>query len=178
VLRRCWQRQPARRSNSQAPSTKEAPSTKLKSRPARPLPRDLTWLVLQIWNFSGVWCLVLGVSLGGGSKSATSPPPPPPCPSPRAHRTHPAERVRWPHAKHVPRRTGEGEGLFVLNRACPRGVFREIFVGNFVENDPKSTKFTTKFATKFWKNGFLGQALNTLLSGICFCPNPEHMPGR
>ena len=41
--------------------------------------------------------------------------------------------------------------------ACPRSVFREIFVGNLVENGRKPTKFATKFATKFWKNRFLGK---------------------
>jgi len=48
--------------NSQSPSSKETPSSKLKNRSARRLPRHLILkFVFEIWNFSGAWGLVLGV---------------------------------------------------------------------------------------------------------------------
>ena len=54
----------ARSSKFQTPSSKESPSSKLKNRPARGLPRYLFFgLVIEIWNFFGAWDLVLGVSL-------------------------------------------------------------------------------------------------------------------
>jgi hypothetical protein len=61
-------RSQAKSSKFQTPSFKEAPSSKLKNRPARRLPRHLIWgLVFEMWSFSGAWGLVLGVSLSGGS---------------------------------------------------------------------------------------------------------------
>src|SRR5438128_9643268 len=54
----------AKSSKFQTPSSNETPSSKLKNRPARRSPRHLIWgLVFEIWNFSGAWGLLLGVSL-------------------------------------------------------------------------------------------------------------------
>src|SRR5439155_22205245 len=48
----------------------QAKSSKLKNRCTRRLPLHLFLrLVFEIWNFSGAWGLVLGVSLSGGSNS-------------------------------------------------------------------------------------------------------------
>jgi hypothetical protein len=62
-------------SKFQTPSSKEAPSSKLKNRPARRLPRDLFlgFGVLRIGTSLelGVWCLVF--SLGSGSKTEMRP---------------------------------------------------------------------------------------------------------
>src|SRR5437667_636182 len=61
-------------SKFQTPSSKEAPSSKLKNRAARRLPRHLFWgLEIEIWTFSGAWGLVLGVSLSGRSKTEMRP---------------------------------------------------------------------------------------------------------
>src|SRR5207245_1037188 len=49
------------------PNSKEAPSSKLKNRPAFGPDICFSGLVFGIWNFSGAWGLVLGVSLRGGS---------------------------------------------------------------------------------------------------------------
>src|SRR5437667_4731664 len=52
----------ATNSKFQPPSSREAPSSKLKNRPERP--GICLWgLVFEIWNFSRAWGLVLGVSL-------------------------------------------------------------------------------------------------------------------
>src|SRR5206468_4166177 len=58
----------AKSSKFQTPSSKEAPSSKLKSAPFAPASVLGVWC-FEIWNFSGAWGLVLGVSLGGGSKT-------------------------------------------------------------------------------------------------------------
>src|SRR6266446_7359021 len=64
----------AKSSKFQTPSSKEAPSSKLKNRPARRLPRHLIWgLVFEIWSFTGAWGLVPGVSLRDGSKTKMCP---------------------------------------------------------------------------------------------------------
>ena|SRR5580765_5128271 len=56
-------------SKFQAPSSKEAPNSKLKTDLRAVCPGVCIWgLVFEIWNFSGVWSLEFGVSLSGGSK--------------------------------------------------------------------------------------------------------------
>jgi len=57
-------------SKFQTPSSKEAPSSKLKTDLRAVCTGICFWgLVFEIWNFSGAWGLVLGVSLSGGSKN-------------------------------------------------------------------------------------------------------------
>src|SRR5437667_3539892 len=62
-------------SKFQTPNSREAPSSKLEARAAVwslelgiSLVFGAWFLVFQFRDFSGAWCLVLGVSLGGGSK--------------------------------------------------------------------------------------------------------------
>src|SRR5436309_12209088 len=56
----------------QAPKKHQAPSSKTDLRAV--CPGICFWgLGLEIWNFSGAWGLVLGVSLGGGSKAKMRP---------------------------------------------------------------------------------------------------------
>src|SRR5881296_2223169 len=64
-------------SKFQAPSSKEAPSSKLKNRSARRLPRHLFFGfgVLRFGTSLELGVLVLGVSLGGGSKTEMRPNP-------------------------------------------------------------------------------------------------------
>src|SRR5213596_469808 len=58
----------SRLATGQTPSSKEEPSSKLKNQPARRLPPASVLGVwcFEIWNFSGAWGLVHGVSLSGG----------------------------------------------------------------------------------------------------------------
>jgi hypothetical protein len=61
----------AKSSKFQTPSSKEAPSSKLKNNLRAVCSGICFWgLVLENWNFSGAWGLVLGVSLSGGSKTS------------------------------------------------------------------------------------------------------------
>jgi len=59
-------------SKLQAPKKHQTPSSKTDLRAV--CPGICFWgLVFEIWNFSGAWGLVLGVSLNGGSKPEMRP---------------------------------------------------------------------------------------------------------
>src|SRR6185436_16804032 len=64
-------RQQAPNSKLQAPKKHQAPSSKTDPRAVGP--GICSWgLGLEIWNFSGAWGLVLGVSFNGGEKTDVS----------------------------------------------------------------------------------------------------------
>src|SRR6185369_13847828 len=117
-------------SKFQSPNSKEAPSSKLKNRRCS-VGNGICFLglVIEIWNLSGAWGLVLGVSplppgsLGirtAGSKS----PPPPPLQAARLQGAHKQPHRRAATFFRAPRRLVARDACRATECRCRRGKWR------------------------------------------------------